>query len=331
MAIRVPYRIQMFLWLLLHNKLLMNAERYRRHMVDSPKCVICSADEEDLNHVFRDCPNATLTWQALQSHNPFGTDSNESREVWLKKNLTQQLGVPNWPTKFLITLWYIWKWRCKTCFGSQEEIPRERNLFLTAQFREIIRVLSLDRSRIEHPQAKLLGGHIKWELPPEGWVILKKDGAAKGNPGRAGAGGVIRGDRGNWIVGFSEHLGHCSSMKAEIRAVFRGLQLAKEENLHKVWIRTDSLVVVGMLTNKMQWHPEHHFLLQQCVRLMQQADWEVTITHCYREANQVADFLANKGVDGTLGVIKYQSPLVELREALYADAVGVFWPRHDKF
>jgi len=142
---------------------------------------------------------------------------------------------------------------------------------------------------------------------------------------------VLRGDGGNWIAGFSEHFGCCSSMKAEIRAAFRGLQLAEEEKLSKVWIRTDSLVVVGMLTNKMQWHPEHHFMLQQCTKLMLKEDWEVKISHCYREANQVADILANKGVVGMLGVIKYQSPPTEIREALYADAVGVFWPRHAKF
>jgi len=161
-------------------------------------------------------------------------------------------------------------------------------------------------------------------------VILNTDGAAKGNPGRAGAGGVLRGDRGEWIFGFSEHLGHCSSMKAELRAISRGLQLAEGEGFRKVWIRTDSLVVVGMLTNKMQWHPEHHFLLQRCSNLLRKEEWEVKITHCYREANQVADILANKGVDGTLGVTKYQSPPVEIREALYADVVGVSWPRHVK-
>ena len=119
-------------------------------------------------------------------------------------------------------------------------------------------------------------------------------------------------------------------MKAEIRAIFRGLQIAEGEGFRKIWIQMDSLVVVGMLTNKVHWHPTHHFLLQQCSHLMRKEEWEVKISHCYREANQVADILANKGVDNSLGVRKYQSPPVEIREALYADVVGVLWPRHAK-
>ena len=116
---------------------------------------------------------------------------------------------------------------------------------------------------------------------------------------------MIRGERGEWIAGFSENLGHCSSMKAEIRAILRGLRLAEEANFRKVWVRTDSLVVVGMLTNHMQWHPEHQFLLQQCYNLMGKESWEVKISHCYREANQVADILAHREVDDMLGVTVY--------------------------
>ena len=119
--------MQMFLSLLLHNKLLTNAERFRRHMGVSPKCVICAAEEEDLDHVLRFCTNATMTWQAIHSHNVPGAESNEGRSTWLQHNLFNQLEDPNWPTKFLITLWYIWKWRCMICFGSEGDISRERH------------------------------------------------------------------------------------------------------------------------------------------------------------------------------------------------------------
>ena len=322
--VRAPYHIQMFLWLLLHNKLLTNAERFKRHMGISPKCVICDAEEEDLNHVLRFCTNATRTWQSTQSPTVIGTESFEGITAWLQHNLAHQLEDPNWPTKFLITLWYIWKWRCMICFGSQDDIPMERHHFLTAQFWDILNALSRDR---DHNQSKLEQTYVKWQPPPEGWVILNTDGAAKGNPGRAGAGGVLRGDRGEWILGFSEFLGHCSSMKAELRAISRGLQLAAGAGFRKIWVQTDSRVVVGMLTNKMHWHPEHHFLLQRCSNWLRQEDWEVKITHCFREANHVADILANKGVEGTPGVTKYPLPPGDIRDALYADDIGVSWPR----
>ena len=50
-------------------------------------------------------------------------------------------------------------------------------------------------------------------------------------------------------------------MKAEIRAILRGLRLAEEAGFRRVWVQTDSLVLAGMLTNRMHWHPEHQFLL----------------------------------------------------------------------
>ena len=120
--IRVPYRTQMFLWLLLHNKLLTNVERFRRHMVDSPRSAICSADEEDLDHLFRYCTNAIMTWQGIQASTAHEADSNERGSSWLQNNLSNQLEDPSWPKKFLITLWCIWKWRCMICFGSLGDI-----------------------------------------------------------------------------------------------------------------------------------------------------------------------------------------------------------------
>jgi len=38
---------------------------------------------------------------------------------------------------------------------------------------------------------------------------------------------VIRGEQGVWIVGFMEKMGVCTSTKAELKAVYRGLRLAK--------------------------------------------------------------------------------------------------------
>jgi len=90
---------------------------------------------------------------------------------------------------------------------------------------------------------------IRWDPPAEGWLVLNTDGVVKSNPGSAGAGGVIRGAQGEWIVGFSEYLGNCSAVKAELRGILRGLRVAKEQGIPKLWIQTDSQTVVNMLVN----------------------------------------------------------------------------------
>lgn len=57
----------------------------------------------------------------------------------------------------------------------------------------------------------------------------------KGNPGPAGAGGLIRDENENWVVGFSLNLGVCNSFVAEQCAILKGLEIAWEQaTYHRV-------------------------------------------------------------------------------------------------
>ena len=47
-------------------------------------------------------------------------------------------------------------------------------------------------------------------------MIFDTNCVAKGNPSAAGAGGVLRGDKTEWLGGFLENLGNCSLLKAKI-------------------------------------------------------------------------------------------------------------------
>jgi hypothetical protein len=48
---------------------------------------------------------------------------------------------------------------------------------------------------------------------------VNSDGCAKGNPGEAGAGGLIRDARGQWLVAFTCDLGICTSVTAELEGI----------------------------------------------------------------------------------------------------------------
>lgn len=48
---------------------------------------------------------------------------------------------------------------------------------------------------------------VAWEPPDLGVVKINTDGASLGNPGVAGAGGLLRDGTGKWLVGFRAHLG----------------------------------------------------------------------------------------------------------------------------
>ena len=99
------------------------------------------------------------------------------------------------------------------------EIPRDIGEFMIYRFQETIKALEQTKTRSTTGQSKSVEQGVSWERPRGGWMILNTDGSAKGNVGPAGAGGVLRNDRGEWVFGFSEYLGHCSSMTAELKAL----------------------------------------------------------------------------------------------------------------
>ena len=138
---------------------------------------------------------------------------------------------------------------------------------------------------------------------------------------------MIRNDKGEWVIGFSEYLGYCSGLTAELEALLRGLKVARELGIKKLGIRVDSIVLVGLLTEKRNEHPKYHFLVRQCKQLMDEEGWDVDIKHCFRKTNQVADTLANIGITGRLEMTLYQTPPREIQSILYADNMGFLWPR----
>ncbi|KAJ8420951.1 hypothetical protein Cgig2_010780 [Carnegiea gigantea] len=214
---KVPQRIKLFTWILPHDKLLTNTTRARRHLTTDPSCRECGASLEDSEHILRFCLKARDVWASLKAIGlDFVFDELNFME-WLIHNIRGSYADRDWSTKFLMTLWYLWKWRCLTCLNDSRDIPRSKGKFLLVRFTEIIRAFEKeDLTRKRNQEPACIEQLVRWESPPGGWVALNSDGAAKGNPGLAAAGGVLRDHKGKWLMGFTENLGRCTSMKAEI-------------------------------------------------------------------------------------------------------------------
>ena len=63
------------------------------------------------------------------------------------------------------------------------------------------------------------------------------------------------------------------------------------------------------------------------IRRMLTWNWEVTITHSYREGNRCADFLANASFNFPFGFYPFHNPLQGLHDLLMQDIMGVAFPR----
>lgn len=66
--IEIPPKIQMFLWLLSHNKLMMTLDHLlKRGIIKSKYCVFCS-EEEPIGHLFFECVVAIWLWNQTASY-----------------------------------------------------------------------------------------------------------------------------------------------------------------------------------------------------------------------------------------------------------------------
>jgi len=110
---------------------------------------------------------------------------------------------------------------------------------------------------------------------------LNTDGASRGNPGLATVGGVVRDGQGRWCGGFDLNIGVCY-----------GLSIAWERRFRRVELEVDSELVVGFLTRGISDTHPLSFLVRLCHGFLSR-DWLVHVTHVYREANRLADGLAN--------------------------------------
>jgi len=105
-----PHRIQTFMWMAAHERLLTNYRRSKWGVGISLMCSGCDRDNETTLHVLRDCPKATQIWIRLVPSNYITNFFSFDCMDWIFKNINNQLHrIQNkkWTTIFLVACWYI--------------------------------------------------------------------------------------------------------------------------------------------------------------------------------------------------------------------------------
>ena len=128
-------------------------------------------------------------------------------------------------------------------------------------------------------------------------VTINCDGAARGNPGPAGAGAVVVDEDGTVLAEVAEGLGETTNNVAEYTAVIRGLEEAERLGAREVMLRSDSQLLINQLIGRYRVKAPHLQPLHRRVRELMQAFDRVDLEHVPRERNVAADALANLGVD----------------------------------
>ena len=128
-------------------------------------------------------------------------------------------------------------------------------------------------------------------------VIINCDGAARGNPGPAGAGAIVVDEDGAVLAEVAEGLGETTNNVAEYTAVIRGLEEAKRLGAREVLLRSDSQLLINQLIGRYRVKAPHLQPLYRRVRSLMSGFAKVDLEHVPRERNAAADSLANLGVD----------------------------------
>lgn len=129
-------------------------------------------------------------------------------------------------------------------------------------------------------------------------LILHCDGASRGNPGPAAAGGQItRASDRSVVAEISVALGIATNNVAEYQALILGLEKALELGAERLTIRADSQLLIRQINGQYRVkHPDMKQLhAKATVLLSRLKGWRAE--HVPREMNREADRLANLALD----------------------------------
>jgi ribonuclease HI len=128
-------------------------------------------------------------------------------------------------------------------------------------------------------------------------AILWSDGAARGNPGPAGAGAVLKRPNGEVLAEVSGFLGHTTNNVAEYKALLMGLDRALNLGIRRIEVRADSELLIKQLRGEYRVKDEKLKLLFAEAKALLARFASTKLLHVRREQNADADRLANAGID----------------------------------
>jgi ribonuclease HI len=128
-------------------------------------------------------------------------------------------------------------------------------------------------------------------------LVVNVDGGARGNPGPAAIGVLVRTTGGEVLAEAAETIGVATNNVAEYRALLRGIELARELGASELEIYGDSELVVKQVRGEYRVKDPGLKPLHAEVRTALAGVGEWTFDHVRRENNAHADELVNQALD----------------------------------
>lgn len=157
------------------------------------------------------------------------------------------------------------------------------------------------------PPTKAAGAELFAEGPAEqkaGGPAFRAnvDGAARGNPGPAAYGVLIRDAKGEVVARLKKYIGRMTNNVAEYYGLIAALDYAQAHGVKALRVESDSELMVKQMREQYKVKSEDLRPLYERATKMTKGFESFRIDHVYREQNREADALANQALDETAGV-----------------------------
>src|SRR6266436_9971385 len=136
----------------------------------------------------------------------------------------------------------------------------------------------------------------------DGAYTANIDGAARGNPGRAAYGVVVRRPDGTTHESLGKYIGRHTNNVAEYYALIAALDYATANGIKRLRVQSDSQLIVNQMKGlyKVK-HPDLRPLHERAKKMAAALE-AFAIQYVPREQNHEADAAANAALDNTAGV-----------------------------
>ncbi len=134
----------------------------------------------------------------------------------------------------------------------------------------------------------------------EGCLIIHIDGAARGNPGPAGIGVVMRDEAGSFREEHQVSIGEATNNVAEYEALLFACRKAKDLGYPAVKIFSDSELLVRQIRGEYRVKSPRLVELHTQAQLLLSSFGAAEVDHIDRGMNARADLLANRAIDVAL-------------------------------
>ncbi|KAL7200926.1 hypothetical protein ACSBR1_032779 [Camellia fascicularis] len=308
--LKVPQKLKSFVWLVLHEKILTNHMRKLRDLTNDLSCPYCDS-VEDIEHLLRFCPKAVQVWCTVFSKDWYSNILHLSWKDWFTRNTKKKNKLHY---LFLVTTWTIWKNRNKWVFEHKNTPIFESVNSITNFAKAIVQAFNLDITTSLKFKSLTV-----WSYPSAGKIKLNTDGSTRRNGGGGGFGGLFRDERGSWISGYYGRLEICTSLEAELWAVYKGLTIILQRGFNQVIIETDAKQVVHLLSEELDERCPFRGIVEDARIILRGCD--CSIQHIKRDANICVDAMAKFGENQPAELLIVFEPPQEIRSMLIADIV----------